>query len=200
MDLRDTWQRSSGSDDMLRQMLRQETIEKLQSKMPLKKLKNNLLTGMVLAVTITAGYIVLFFFVNAWQVVIALCTMVIFNTWLLVESWKLYENTNAAIFPSESVKAELQRNYESFQHCWSLQQRVSLFVYPIATAGGFILGGMSGSGKPAEAFLNDWRILLALGITIVVLMPVCYYFARWMFNYAYGKHLAKLKSLIEELS
>jgi hypothetical protein len=43
-------------------------------------------------------------------------------------------------------------------------------------------------------------MLLILGITIFVVIPLCYYAAKWMFNCAYGKHLKKLKILIEELS
>ena len=64
----------------------------------------------------------------------------------------------------------------------------------------FILGGVEGSGKPVEVFLYNPKMLLVLGVTLLILVPLCYYGARWMFNYAYGKHLKKLKQLMDELS
>jgi hypothetical protein len=39
-----------------------------------------------------------------------------------------------------------------------------------------------------------------LGITMLVMVPLCYLGARWMFNYAYGSHLKKLKAMIDQLS
>lgn len=200
MDIENTWQNSGGNDDMLNKMLQQSDLSNIQSKLPLKKLKRNLLMGIFLAVLITLFYVILFFFINLWQVYIALCVMTFFNIWLMIDTWKLYKRTNENITPSNSLKQELQKNYDGFQSWWKLQQKTGLFVYPIAAAGGFILGGFWGSGKSVEAFLYNPKMLIILGITILVMVPICYYGARWMFNYAYGKHLKKLKKLIDELS
>ncbi len=63
------------------------------------------------------------------------------------ESWKLYKKIPDTIIPSLSLKNQLLENYNGFQHWWSLQLKTSVLVYPIATAGGFILGGVLGSGK-----------------------------------------------------
>ncbi len=200
MNLENTWQQSGASDDMLNKMLQQTDFENIQSKLPLKKLKRNLLIGIFWAVLITLLYIILFFFIHLWQVYIALGVNTFFNIWVMIDSWKLYKSTNENITPSNSLKQELHKNYNSFQSWWKLQEKAGLFVYPIAAAGGFILGGFWGSGKSVEAFLYNPRMLTILVITILVLVPVCYYGARWMFNYAYGKHLKKLKHLINELS
>ncbi len=63
-----------------------------------------------------------------------------------------------------------------------------------------MLGGVLGSDKTVEGFLYNSTMLLLLGITILVLVPVFYYVAKWMFDYAYGKHLKKIKTFINELS
>ncbi len=60
--------------------------------------------------------------------------------------------------------------------------------------------GVEGSGKTVEVFLYNPKMIMILVITVLVLVPICYCGARWMFNYAYGKHLKKLKNLIDELS
>ncbi len=200
MDIENIWQQVGGSDDMLNKMLQQADFGNIQSNLPLKKLKRNLLIGMFWAFLITSLYIILFFFINLWQVYIALCVLIFFNGWIMMDSWKLYKNTNENITPSNSLKEELQKNYTGFQKWWKLQQKAGLFVYPIAAAGGFILGGFWGSGKSVDAFLYNTRMITILVITVLVLVPICYYAAQWMFNYAYGKHLKKLKKLIDELS
>lgn len=200
MDLKNIWQQSEGNDDMLNRLLQQNDFHSLHSKMPLKKLKHNLLIGIIWATIITAGYIALFFFVPIWQVYIAFITLIIFNTWITILSGKLYKSINENITSSNSLKQELQKNYSGFQRWWSIQQRLGLFVYPIAATGGFIVGGILGSDKTVEAFLYNPKMLSILGITILVLVPLCYFGAKWMFNYAYGKHLKKLKVMIDELS
>lgn len=198
--MENTWQQGGGSDEMLDKMLQHPDFGNIQSNLPLKKLKRNLLIGIFWAVLITSLYVILFFFINLWQVYIALCVLIFFNAWIMIDTWKLYKNTNENITPSDSLKQELQKNYNGFQNWWKLQQKTGLFVYPIAAAGGFILGGFWGSGKSVEAFLYNPRMMTILGITVLVLVPIGYYTAKWMFNYAYGKHLKKLKNLIEELS
>ena len=49
----------------------------------------------------------------------------------------------------------LHRTYYGFQRWWHIQEKLGLYVYPIAIAGGFILGGgVECSGKPVEAFFT----------------------------------------------
>lgn len=200
MDLQNTWQQSSNSDEILDHLLGQKDLGLLPSKLPLKKLRNYLLKAIISAALLTAGYLSLFFLVSLWQVYVALGSLIAFNAWVMVDGWRLYKKTSETITPSFSLKQELEKNYNSFQRWWSIQVRISVFIFPVAIAGGFILGGALGSGKPVESFLYNSHVLALLGITIVVLSPLCYYLAIWMFDYTYGKHLKKLKLLIEELS
>lgn len=188
MDSENVWQQSGGSDDALNKLLQQSDFNNLHSKLPLNKLKKNLLIGITWAALITVAYIVLLFFVQLWQVYITLSVLIFFNIWIAIDTWKLYKNISVDITVANG-----------FQRWWSLQQRASLFVYPIALTGGFILGGFLGSNKAVESFLYNSKMLSILGIIILIVMPVCYYGAKWMFNYAYGKHLKKIKMFIDEL-
>lgn len=200
MDLESIWQQNSGGDEELNRLLEKGNFNQLPSRLPLKKLKNNLILGIILASGLTLGYIVLIFFITIWQVSLALGVMIVFNTLIMLDSWKLYQKTPSTIMPSNSLKEELTLHYASFRRWWSVQEKMGLFVYPIAVAGGFILGGASGSGEPVESFLYNGKMLAFLGITVLILVPICYFSARWMFHYAYGKHLKKLKAAIDELS
>lgn len=199
MDLENIWKQNSRQDEALNKLFDAGNFSKLQSRLPLKKLRTHLLIGIVWAILITTGYIVLFFFIHIWQVYIALGVLVFFNTVILADSWKLYRKTPPTITPSNSVKEELMVHYNSFHRWWTVQQKISLFVYPVAVAGGFILGGSVGSGKPVETFLYNSKMLSILCITVLVLVPLCYFGAKWTFNYAYGKYLKQLKATIDEM-
>ena len=200
MDIENTWQQGHKNDPDLNKLLTTSDLGKIQSKLPLKKLKQNLLIGIVSAVVISSGYLVIFFLIHIWQVQAALGVLIVFNTVILVDSWRLYRRIPATLSPSNSLKEELALHYNSFQRWWAVQQKMGLFVYPVAAAGGFVLGGTLGSGKPVAAFLDNPKMVGILGITILVLVPICYFGARWMFNYAYGKHLKQLKATIDDLS
>ena len=200
MDIENIWQQSKGSDDALNKILQQKDFSKLHSRLPLEKLKSNLIVGIIWAAIITAFYIAVFFFVHIWQVNVALGILCFFNILVAMDSWKLYKKINVDFSTTNSLKEELQKNYSGFQRWWRIQEKLGLFVYPIGATGGFILGGVLGSGKSVEAFLYNPKMLIVLIITILILVPICYFGARWMFNYAYGKHLKKLKAFIEELN
>lgn len=200
MDIENIWRQSNPQDNDLNAMIQAGNFSQLRSRLPLQKLRTNLLTGIIGGIVITLVYLVSLFFIPIWQVNIALVVLIVFNVLILVDSWILYRNTPAFITPTQSLKEELTLHYRSFQRWWRVQERASLFVYPIAVAGGFILGGFLGSEKPVESFLYNSSMLCILGITIIVMVLACYLGARWMFGYAYGKHLAKLKSAIDELS
>jgi hypothetical protein len=200
MDIDNIWQQGGTNDSELKKLLNKGDFNKIQTRLPLKKLKQNLLIGIIWAALITIGYTVLFFVLDIWQVDVALSVLVIFNTLIMLDSWRLYKKTPSTISPSNSLKEELTLHYNSFQRWWAIQQRVSIFIYPIAVTGGFILGGTLGSNKPVEAFLYNSKMLGILGVTVLIMVPLCYFGAKWMFDYAYGKHLKKINSTIDDLS
>ncbi len=200
MDIKNIWDQASGSDNALNKIFERKDFGNFQSKLPLVKLKKNLFTSLLLAVLLTAAYVPLFYYIEIWQVRVAIGIAILFNIYVGFDTWKLYNNIDVNVSTTNSLKDELQKNYSSFQSWWRIQERLGLFVYPIAATGGFILGGVEGSGKSVEAFLYNPKMLLVLGVTLVVLVPLCYYGAKWMFNFAFGKHLKRLKATIDELN
>lgn len=199
MNIESIWQQENRGDDILNKLVNKGNFSSMQSRLPLNKLRKNLLTGMIVAVLTNLAYTAIFFFISLWIVYVSLSVLIIFNIYIIVSSWKLYQKTSSLMESNNSLKEELEFHYKSFQRWWSIQQKTSLIIYPIATTGGFVLGGFLGSGKPVEEFLYNGVILGILAITILILMPICYYLARWMFNFTYGKYLKQLKATIDEL-
>jgi hypothetical protein len=62
-----------------------------------------------------------------------------------------------------------------------------------------MLGGVIGSGKPVSVFMHKPLFFITLIIAVIVLVPACYYLAKWMFKCSFGKHLQALKDNIDEL-
>ena len=97
------------------------------------------------------------------------------------------------------LQQELKRHFDSISNWIRIQKRMVLFIYPISAASEFMLGGVIGSGKSVETFMNKPVVILALFITILILMPAASYTAKWLFKKSFGKHLDDLKENIDSL-
>jgi hypothetical protein len=72
-------------------------------------------------------------------------------------------------------------------------------LYPVSAAGGFMLGGFVGSGKPIEVFMSKPIVIIILVVTIAILVPICYKLAKWMTKKAFGQYADQLKKNIDAL-
>jgi len=50
-----------------------------------------------------------------------------------------------------------------------------------------------------DSDIRNSRILLVMFIAAIVMTPVCYYLAKWMYRISYDKYLNQLQSLIDEI-
>lgn len=200
MDLEKTWKSIDVKDGLLENILDKPVYHPPASQHPLRKLRTNLLIGIGWGILITLGYILILFYFPIWQVQSVVVLLIAFNTWLILYSWILYRKTPSSISPSLSIREEIEKNHRSFMRWWKLQEWVGLFVYPFAATGGFFLGGTIGSGKTVEQLLSNPSILWTLLILIIIIVPASFLFARWMFRFSYGRHLDRLKMMLDDLS
>jgi hypothetical protein len=121
-----------------------------------------------------------------------------FNLWAMVKAYRLYITIDPDM-SRHNVLAYLKSHYNAFMEWQKQSMRVALWLYPFAAAGGFMLGGIVGSGKTPEAFLMNYKIQIALAITIIVLVPLSYLLAKWMTRVAFGVYVDQLKERIDEL-
>ncbi|MBK6346739.1 MAG: hypothetical protein IPF68_12540 [Bacteroidales bacterium] len=199
MDSKKVWQNIGGEEGMLENLMKEGNFSRIHSKHPLSKLRNTLRISIFLSAMITMVYILFIFLIPVWQITLALIILTLYNLFIVYDSRKLYKKLPDGVLPENSLKEELSFHYGAFMQWWHLQQRTSIFIYPVAAAGGFIWGGMMGSGKTVEAFLYNPAMLIILGIILLVLVPLSYWFARILFQQMYGRHLKKLKQLIESM-
>lgn len=165
----------------------------------LETLKRNLLINLCFAYMISAGYILLLWWVDQPIVRSCIAITLLFNVWIMRDGHKLYAAIHPEVNGQNDLLTELKRHHTAINRWIKSQQQVALFIYPIALTGGFILGGMLGSGQDPAVFLFQKPVLIAYGIALVVCVPLCYWWAKWMSHHAFGKHLHRLKDYIDQL-
>jgi hypothetical protein len=199
MNITENWNElNNQNDNDLASFLQSARLSKLETKSPLDKIKKNLLLNMVWAVLICVAFIFIIIHFHIWQVQVAIGLVLLFSLWALFTAFIVYKKINTSVSTAPLLD-ELKRHHQTISSWMDSQQRIALFIYPISAAGGFMLGGVEGSGKSVEAFMGKPVIIISLIITLAILVPTCYYLAKWMFSAAFGKHLDALKANIEAL-
>lgn len=199
MNINEQWRHADDQKDTeLEALLQPSIISKLPSKDPIQKIKRNLVINSIFGIVIGSMYILILIRYPLWQLFICLGIVLGFTVWAVVKAILLFHQLNRKHLVY-SVLETLEEHYEKLTRFLQLQQKVGLIIYPVSAAGGFMLGGYIGSGKPIEQFMSKPAVWIALVISIVVLVPICHYLAKWMNKKAFGQFAAILKQNIESL-
>ena len=196
MDLQQVWKKLE-KDKLGKPVLGAVEIRK-KSKHPVQKLKNAYLytTGFSLAFLIM--FIVLFFVFSETVVKAGLALVIVSYIFFFAVNFSMYRKVNVVLPIDQNLKRALQHTYDFIKANIRFQEYAALFIYPIAAASGFLMGGAVGSGD-IEGMLQKKFVILSLISTAIVLTPIAFYLARWLYKLSYGKCLKELKELIDEL-
>ncbi len=198
MSLEKTWQNlDDSSDDDLAALLKSGTLKKV-SHDPITRITRNLLINLYWCVIISIGYIVVLYSFPIWQVQICIAVVLLFTLYAFFSALHHYRQLKK---PPEHTQLLpfMEWHYASITKWLNTVSKVALFVYPVSAAGGFMLGATLGAEKSIEYLLSKKLIQISMPITIAVLVPLCYYLAKWMNKIAFGRHLEQLKKNIDEL-
>lgn len=197
MNWEDKWKEIGSEDDMLSNLI-ERGVPTTPSKDPLQKIKKGLLINACIGIVVAVGYLLVMIFFPVWQVFLCIGIVFLFTVWILMKSWKLYFNMNKSR-NENSLLEEMKRHYQGIKDWMNIQQRASLLIYPAAAAGGFMVGGSLGAGKPISVVMSKPVMLVALVIVVAMLVPVCVYLAKWLNRRYFGKYAELLKENIERL-
>lgn len=199
MSIEQNWkQLDEQGDDDLSKLLQPGKVEKLHSSNPLYKIKSYLIISMIWAVLIAGLYVYVMIRFPYWPVLLCIGTVLLFTLWAGYTSWKQYISINPSV-TGHSLLMEMEKHYEGIQNWMKVQMKAAIFVYPVAAAGGFMIGGMVGSGKSIAEFISKPAVVISLIVTVAILVPLCIWLAKWMFKKSFGKHLVSLKQNIDAL-
>jgi hypothetical protein len=166
---------------------------------PLKKMKKLLLQNMIGVTVCITFYIAIIYFFNFWQIRALTGITLVFTIWALINARQLYRSVNNNV-SATNLLAELKRNRDALNSWMRIQMRVAVFIYPFCAAGGYLWGGVIGSGKDVSAFMSKPIAGWALIACIIVLTPLGYLAGKWMFKKTFGTVVTQLDQHIASLS
>lgn len=199
MDIQLAFAQLAPQDPAFEQRLRQATTGSSPSNHPLWKLRQAIRLNMVFGTVITAGYVVLFPFMGHAVVQAFFALVFVYNVWSIVHTLRLYKRIPPHVPADHDLLKMLREQAEATSAWMKLHQRTGLIMYPLAVTGGFLLGGMQGSGLSPALFMAKPHVQLAFVIALVVLVPLCRFLVRWMTRTAFGVQVEALKACIAEL-
>jgi hypothetical protein len=199
MDVQEQWTNfAGGKDEDLTKLLQSNNLTNKPSKNPITKIKTNLIINGIWAALIGVLYIVVLYHYPMWPIIICIGIVMLFTFLGLFSALSLWRKLNR-FNADQPVLQQLETHYDSLTKWNNLQLKVGLFIYPISAAGGFMLGGCIGSGKPIEVFMQKPVVLITLVVVTAILVPLCHKLAKWMMQKSFGKHIDALQQNIEAL-
>jgi hypothetical protein len=199
MDTPNNWQLWQPVDEDLHRLLQPGFASRLQPQHPLMKLRRNLKMNTIYGMVITAAYILIICTTPVWPVQLAMAITAIFNIVLLIPAVKMYRNIQTTISPADSVLFVLKKHHHDINAWCRMQNRLAGYIYPVAATGGYIYGGVWGSGKSFEQLFAEPLFLWVLPVTLIVLVPLGLLLAKWLTKKAFGVYLDTLLANITAL-
>lgn len=200
MDIEKNWQNFPPGEQLPEAWLRGGKWHKPSNVNPLQKLKRSLQINLGWALPIALLYIYVIVVSHHWVVQVSMVAMLLFTLWAIFSTWTLYRNVDPQLCVDCSLVGEMRRQHAMISRWMRNQERVALFFYPIGAAGGFIMGGLTSSGKSLSEFMGIPMVQVAFVLAIVLLTPGGWYLARWMNKKAFGQHLQTLQERIDALN
>ena len=197
MNLEDIWKNTGEGDNDLSSLIK-PGLSKIASKSPLVKINRNLFWGAVFGIFIAGIYIFIMIKFPVWQVLLCVGIVFAFTVFASLKSYLLYRDISTTL-PGLSLLQEMESHHAKIKKWMSIQQQVALWIYPVSATGGFMIGGSVGGGKSITAFMQKPEIIIFLLITLAILVPICFYMAKWMCKRAFGKYFDQLKQNIDLL-
>jgi len=196
MDLREAW-KALEIDKLQKPVLGAIDLHKT-SRHPIQKLKYLYKISTSFAIAFLAGFIALLFVFHEPIVRCSLSLVILSYVFFLITNLSMYKKIKVELPMDKSLKAVLTYTHDFISSNIRFQERVALFLYPVAGTAGFLMGGSVGSGD-IERMLQERVVIIILIVVLIILTPLCYFLAKWMYKISYGKSLVELKVLIEEL-
>jgi hypothetical protein len=173
--------------------------EKGRSRHPVIKLRNSLFLTLIFSVVFLFTFVVLIFLFDHWLVKFFIGTIIAAYVFFTVYNYRAYRAVKAQMANAfaGSLKSALQSIHDCVYRSIRFQEKAALFIYPFSVTAGFMMGLAEHNNFDED--IQNIKIIAALLIAILILTPLSYYAARWMYKITYDKYLDQIKKLSEEL-
>lgn len=197
MNLGEQWKDLNGGDADLAALIG-KGVPSRPSIDPIERIKRNLRLNAIFGIVIALAYVVLMFRFPVWQVLVSIGIVFFFTVWAVTRGLIMYRDMRHHNL-NNSLLEEMERHYTAITSWDSMQQKLGMFVYPVAAAGGFMVGGALGSGKPIDIVMSKPIMVYSMIIMAAILVPIGLKVAKWMSRKAFGQYADQLKANIDAL-
>lgn len=177
----------------------QPKLQGVKSLHPLIEVRNNLRITNIFGIVISAAYILLMIFYPYWQVLLGFAIVLTFNIVFIVQGIQIRKQLPRSVDAGHSMLHEMKVHHAAISKWINNQMYAARFVFPVAAASGFMMGGIWGSGKSLEVLFAKPIFPISMAISAVVFAFAGMWLARKLFNMSYQKFLDRLKENIDQL-
>lgn len=169
------------------------------------KLKRSLIIELVLCILFLAAMLYVCFVTKYWTIRLyfgVFTVLMFFFTFIL---YYLYQKTNKLSASDQPIKANLQSIVTLLEEFVKRYFQFTMALLPVC----FVFSIFLSNAEPIEIpeidkfaihyFSARWQVLVFLGVYMIVLAIVLYYFTKWYLKKLYGNYLEELRKYIGEL-
>jgi hypothetical protein len=169
-----------------------------RSKHPVERLKRAYWISAGFSITFLLIFIGLFFWFHEAIIRLGLATVIATYIFFTVVNVRMYKLVNMPLAFDQSVKDMLVHTHNFITKNIRFQEQVALVLYPFCAAAGMLMG-LTVGGETATALVQKTSVQISLLIVPLILTPLAWWLARWMYQQSYGKCLHDLHVLIQEM-
>ncbi len=125
--------------------------------------------------------------------------LIMFGAYLVADIllWKEYKSLSEYTDATQPVVDTLRQFQKKVKQILHYEELIGLMLYPISATAGFMIGLAEGSEN--GEFMTDRADWIALVLVLIILVPACDWFAKWMNRVTFGSYLKKLEVNISEM-
>lgn len=174
-------------------------LQDVKSLHPLIEVRNKLRITNVFGIVISVGYIILMLIYPFWQVLLGFSVVLTFNIVFIVQGIKIRRQLPKSVDAGHSMLHEMKLHHAAVSKWIANQMYAARYVFPVAAATGFMMGGVWGSGKTIEQLFTKPVFPIMMIISAMLFSFAGMWLARKMFDLSYKKFLDRLQWNIDQL-
>jgi hypothetical protein len=191
--------------DKLTQLWHQWETPELRSPVALRNsgstlgtLIKNIRMGYGWLTLISVVYVVIAININHWQAYVGLMVMLVFHGLIVIPMIKIHTKVLDVDY-AQPIRIHIKALIQLFDKWYILQYWLTWLFMPVAT----ILGGVLGAYAADRENFSSEILMGPLGLILVLIaVPTTvagHFLFRFLYRHSYGKHIAVLKSLVEDM-
>lgn len=172
----------------------------------ISKLKRSLIIELVCCVLFIAAMVYVCSVTQYWTIRLYFGVFTVLMLFFAFILYYLYKRTDKLSASDQPIKANLQSIVTLLQEFVKRYFQFTMALLPVCFVFSLILSFAEPIAIPEidkfaiHFFTAKWQVLVFLGLYMIALGVVLYYFTKWYLKKLYGNYLEELRKYVEELT